>query len=324
MTTNLLPPYQDLYNRYYNKNTPLIELPAPGKNNRIFAKLEYFQHTGSHYDIYFLRLLNRLEEEGMIIQGISTLVESTSGNAGMSCAFIAQQRGYPCEIFLPASLPKTRIESIKQYGATVHEVDGEHFLLDVARALRNFLLEHREEINGVRRCYCPNHSQDVEAPYYFLRIAAEATLQVQEQYGCTFTTFIGAAGNGGTMRGIGTFLRSHSPTMKIVAFEHEACPQALLLRNKEKLQDPPKQHTLYGTSTWGIPFPHLEYNVRYLMNDIFVINDAQWQQGESTLQKLGYEVGHTSSAAYFLACQYCEQHENENVLVLFYDNLTRY
>lgn len=317
----LLAPYDKIASEFRIGGTDLVELPAPGNHNRIFAKLEYQNETGSHYDRVYLSLLSELERQGKISPDVSTLVETTSGNAGISCAFIAQQRGYRCIIFTPAGLRARCVELMQQYGADVKEVIGDQYVADARDAMRLFLNEHVSEKVGRMRCfYTPNHSQ-VEASCDALEpVANEAIAQAGQPFDC----FIGAAGNGCTLKGIGRVLKRSKPTMKVLAFDPSAALVSYQLKYGKVPDHTPKVHHLFGAGAWGIDFPHLAYAVTNLVDDVLIVAEEDWQQSQEKLQQLGYEVGHTSSAAYHLASDHCLRHANQNVLIIFYDKLDRY
>lgn len=320
-TVTLLAPYEKIASEFRIGGTDLVELPAPGNHNRIFAKLEYQNHTGSHYDRVYLWLLNELEGQGKISPETSTLVETTSGNAGISCAFIAQQRGYRCVIFTPAGLRPRCVKLMRQYGAEVKEVTGNQYVADARDSMRLFLTEHVSEKVGKMRCYyAPNHSQ-VEASCDSLEaIATEAIAKAGQPFNC----FIGAAGNGCTLKGIGRVLKRSNPAMKVLAFDPAAALVSYQLKYGRVPEHTPKIHSMFGAGAWGIEFPHLADAVTNLVDDVLIVADEHWQQSQERLRQLRYEVGHTSSAAYYLACNHCISHANQKVLIIFYDKLDRY
>lgn len=316
-----LDPYEKIASEFRIGRTDLVELPAPGTQNHIFAKLEYQNETGSHYDRVYLWLLNEWEKQSKISPDISTLVETTSGNAGISCAFIAQQRGYRCVIFTPAGVRPKCVELMKHYGAVVFEVWGDQYMASARDMMRQFLTKHvSEKVGKMRRYFTPNHSQ-VEASCDALEpVANEAIAQAGQPFDC----FVGAAGNGCTLKGIGRVLKRSKPPMKIFAFDPSSALVAYQLKYGKVSDHVPQAHCLFGAGAWGIDFPHLTYAVANLIDDVLIVDDEDWQQSQEKLKQLGYGVGHTSSAAYHLACDYCLRHANQNVLIIFYDRLDRY
>jgi cysteine synthase A len=300
--------------------TSLVQLPSPGENNQIFAKLEYESPTGSHYGRVYPVLLSQLEAQGKIVPGVSTLVETTTGNAGISFAYFGWQMGYRCVVFAPEGLPEKRLEMIKLYCAELRLSPKEKYIVGASEAMREFLIAHREKKNGVRLFYSPNHSQQAVSCTTLEPIAEEAILQS----GGSFDCFIGAAGNGSTLKGIGTVLRRNNPAVRIIAFDPIEAPVATALKTGCGPAEAPQLHTMYGAGAWGINFPHLTDAVANLVDEVQVIKESQWHLTHVILKLLGYGVGHTSAAAYFLAHHYCQTRTNQKVLIVFYDRLERY
>ncbi len=314
-------PYDDIARGHVIGNTDLVDLPAPGAQNHIFAKVEYQNHTGSHYDRVYLWLLNDLEQQGKIHPNHTTLVETTSGNAGISCAFIAQERGYQCVVFTPKGARPRCNELMRSFGADVREVPGDNYIAAARDGMADFLKENiRERSGGYRKYYSPNHSQvDISCEALAL-IATEAVGQAGHSFDC----FIGGAGNGSTLRGIGEALKKDNPAIRMYAFDPSAALQAYQLKYGKVPGHTPHAHQLFGTGGWDIDFPHLTHAVKHLMDDVLIVEDEDWKQAQVELRKEGYDVGHTSAAAYHLARDYCRRHANQNVLIVFYDSADHY
>jgi cysteine synthase A len=300
--------------------TSLVQLPSPGENNQIFAKLEYESPTGSHYGRVYPVLLSQLEAQGKIVPGVSTLVETTTGNAGISFAYFGWQMGYRCVVFAPEGLPEKRLEMIKLYCAELRLSPKEKYIVGASEAMREFLIAHREKKNGVRLFYSPNHSQQAVSCTTLEPIAEEAILQS----GGSFDCFIGAAGNGSTLKGIGAVLKRNNPDIRIVAFDPEEALVAAAIKEGYEFAVPPRLHTMYGAGAWGIKFPHLIDAITNLVDEVAIVSDGEWRSAQADLISLRYKVGATSAAAYFLARRYCETRTNRKVLIVFYDQLDRY
>ena len=317
----LLGPYQKIADKFDIGDTPLVELPAPGVSNRIFAKLEYRNHTGSHYDRVYLELLSSFERLGKIHPDHTTLVETTSGNAGISCAFVARERDYNCLVFTPAGARPRCNEIMRDFGAEVREVPGQNYIADARDAMVAFWRAHiKERSGGYRKYYLSNHSQEEISCDALAPIATEALGEVGE----SFTCFIGAAGNGCTLRGIGDVLKEDNPDIRMFAFDPSAALQAYQLKHGRLDSHQPRTHQLFGTGGWGINFPHLQYAVNELMEDVWVIDEADWQRTQRELREFGQDVGNTSAAAYHLARDYCRQQAHQRVLIVFYDGASHY
>src|SRR5689334_18676530 len=136
----------------------LKNIGAPN-GNRIFAKLEYQNPGGSHYDRVYLTLFRYLEEKGEIKPGITHLVESTTGNAGASFAWIASQLGYECTVIIPEDVADARKRQILDRGARLVLSPPGKYVAGVIRHLQHYLVEHKEEYKS-GRLYCLNHAKN--------------------------------------------------------------------------------------------------------------------------------------------------------------------
>lgn len=314
-------PYQEIVDSCRIGNTDLVEIPAPGAGNRIFAKLEYQNHTGSHYDRVYPWLLDQLEQEGRIDPAHAVLVETTSGNAGISCAFVAQRRGYKTIIFTPAGARPRCNELMRGYGADVREAAGDDYIADARDAMVTFLREHiHERSGGFRKYYSPNHSKKEISCAALAPIVTEALAQA----GGSFDCFIGAAGNGSTLRGMGEALCRDNLKIRLFGFDPAAAPTAYQIKHGSIRGHTPRPHQLFGTGGWDIEFPHLIYAVQELLDDVLIVEDEQWRQAQRELREIGYDVGNTSAAAYSLARDFCRRHNNQRVLIVFYDAADHY
>lgn len=298
--------------------TPLIRLPAPG-NHRLWAKCECANPSGSHYDRVFRVLLEDLEQRGIIVPGVTTLVETTSGNAGISCAFFARELGYACIIFAPEDLPEARLKLIEGYGATVIRTPRGRYVEGAAEAMRDFLQKNRERKDGVRVSWSPNHSMHPLTCTALAPIAKEILADLG-----SITTFVGAAGNGSTLRGIGQELKDRNARTRIFAFEPiEAANASRFVGNTTFFPDN-RPHHMLGNGVWGVPVPHLTYALEHLVEDVWTIKEGQWQRAQQELLGMGHSVGPTSAAAYCLAQRHCRNSDHKEVVILFYDTLDRY
>ena len=302
--------------------TRLIELPAPGMGNRIFAKAEHENPTGSHYDRVYWNLLQSMEDAGKIHPNITTLVETTSGNSGISCAWLAKLRGYQgCALFTPEKFRPRCIELMAAQGAEVRESTGGNGIMDAARDMRTYLISRvMEKVGELRKFVSPNHSQVLASCDALAPIAEEATAEAGELFDC----FVGAAGNGCTLWGIGSRLREGNPNMHIMAFESSRARVAQEILTMRASQQPHQLHTLFGTGGWGVDFPHLKRAVTELVDNVVPVDEGSWVRAQRELADMGHAVGNTSAASYQLACDYCEGVTDKNVLIVFYDSADHY
>lgn len=186
-------------------NTPLIKI-----SEKIWAKFEGFNPSGSIKDRMATYIINHAEENGLIEKG-DTIIEATSGNSGIAFAFLGAERGYNVKIIMPSNMSEERKQMLRLYGAELIEVEDGKF--DDAIALRDELSERYGYFN-------PNQFHNP------LNIEAHFNITANEiiNQHCNIGAFIDGTGTGGTLMGIGRKLREINPNLKVVAVEPAESP----------------------------------------------------------------------------------------------------
>jgi cysteine synthase A len=186
--------------------TPLIKI-----SERIFAKFEGQNPSGSIKDRMASYIINNAEENNLIKKG-DTIIEATSGNSGIAFAFLAAERGYKCIIIMPANMSEERKQVLRLYGAELIEVPDGKF--DDAIALRDKMAEENGYFN-------PNQFHNplnIQAHY-------EGTgVEILHQHTEKIASFVDGTGTGGTLMGISRLLKMYHPWMKVVAVEPSESP----------------------------------------------------------------------------------------------------
>ena len=186
--------------------TPLIQI-----SERIFAKFEGQNPSGSIKDRMASYIINNAEENGLIKKG-DTIIEATSGNSGIAFAFLAAERGYKCIIIMPSNMSEERKQMLRLYGAELIEVADGKF--DDAIALRDKMAQENGYFN-------PNQFHNplnIQAHY-------EGTgVEILHQHADKIAAFVDGTGTGGTIMGISQLLKMYHPCMKIVAVEPAESP----------------------------------------------------------------------------------------------------
>jgi cysteine synthase A len=186
--------------------TPLIQI-----SERIFAKFEGQNPSGSIKDRMASYIINNAEENGLIKKG-DTIIEATSGNSGIAFAFLAAERGYKCIIIMPANMSEERKQMLRLYGAELIEVPDGKF--DDAIALRDKMAEENGYFN-------PNQFHNplnIQAHY-------EGTgVEILHQHTDKIAAFLDGTGTGGTLMGTSRLLKMYHPWMKTVAVEPAESP----------------------------------------------------------------------------------------------------
>jgi len=193
-------------------NTPLIKI-----SEKLYAKAELFNPTGSIKDRPASYILNHAEKNGTLKKG-DTIIEATSGNMGVSFAWLAAERGYRCVIVMPSNMSEERKKTLEYYGAELIEVPAGEF--DTAISLRDKLAKENGWFN------CNQFANPLNIESHRETTAKEILKDVNygKSWFKTVNAFVTGTGTGGTLMGAGLELKKHIPIIKIVAVEPEESP----------------------------------------------------------------------------------------------------
>lgn len=324
---------EDVYRRLARNigNTPLyeirnIEIP---NGNRIFAKEEYLNPTGSHYDRVFWNLLYSLEREGTICP-CQELVETTSGNAGASFAWLCAALGYKATVVIPQDMPDARLAYIRSLGArTVISPSGEYVAGSIT-SLRKYLKEKKAQAAPI---YCPNHA-GAEFSVIGMSRSGEEIIRDAPSAGIDkIDIYVSALGGGITVRGVGEVLQEEWPEMQLVGVEPFEAPEYYVRKFPERFQSlygmTPTigPHSLLGIGRWGddsYKFPHMEKMLGRI-NDIILVKKEHWCETALKLRDIeAKHVGRTSAASLWAALELAREVEDKTFLILFYDPAWKY
>ena len=281
-------------------NTPMIKIKYRYKNREgyVYAKLEYYNYTGSIKDRLAYYIIKKSKEE-KILKEKQVIVEATSGNTGISFAALGAYFSHPVHIFMPDWVSEERIKIMKLYSANVYLVSKEEggFKEAIKRSE-----EFASKINGFLPRQFEN-SLNIETHY--LTTAKEILNEVNE-----IDTFVSGIGTGGTLMGVAKRLKEYNKNIKIIALEPDKMP---LLSGGKIIGD----HKIEGIGDEFIP-KLVDFN---LIDKVISINDLDAINMTRILaSKLGLGVG-ISSGANFLASVLSG---GKNVVTVFPDDLKKY
>lgn len=193
-------------------NTPLLQL----KGERIFAKAEFLNPGGSIKDRVALAMLEAAKRDGRL-KADSIIVEPTSGNTGIGLALVGRQMGYRVRLVMPAGMSEERKKLVKALGAEFVLIPDEEGLIGAVRRVKQMAAEDE-------RIFVPQQFENPENPrVHYEQTARELWRQMDGQIDC----FVAGVGSGGTLQGVGKFLKEHKEGVKIVAVEPENCSALL-------------------------------------------------------------------------------------------------
>lgn len=289
-------------------NTPLLELSHLEKKfnlkAKIFAKLEYFNVTGSIKDRVAKSMIIEAEKSG-ILKPNSVIIEPTSGNTGIGLASVGTSRGYKVIIVMPETMSKERRQLIKAYGAELVLTDGSKGM--------NGAIEKAEELaKEIPNSFIAGQFTNPANP----AIHRDTTgPEIWKDTEGKIDILVAGVGTGGTITGIGEFLKTKNPKIKIVAVEPASSP--VLSKGIAG------SHKIQGIGAGFIP---KVLNTK-IYDEIIPINDEDaFETGRLLGQTEGILIGISSGAALSAALKLANQDENagKNIVVILPDTGDRY
>jgi cysteine synthase A len=342
----LLPERQEIFDKLEKQigKTDLVEIKYSQieipNGNRIFAKLEYQNPTGSHYDRYWIRLFRTREDSEhnthsgsgknrkRIYPGQSfSIIETTTGNSGASFAWVCRELGYPCEVLIPADMPNARLEQIKYYGAKIHKTPKGKYVKGLTERFRQQLAYDKGDY------VYTNHATDQEDGVSAIEELGNEIAEYFENSKLSVDYFVSALGNGLTTRFIGKALLNHFKSIKIIGVEPFESPTVYSIWDPIKLKeeygtvDFKSNHELIGTGPGeGVVFPNMRKVISdNMLSDIILEKHDEWIIRDKQLNAIpNLSVGHTSAACFDAAMKLANNVQNKNIVVIFYDSQWKY
>ena len=289
-------------------NTPLVELDKfsanKGLDKPVIAKVEYFNPGGSVKDRIALAMIEDAEEKGLLKPG-ATIIEPTSGNTGVGLALVAAVKGYKLILTMPETMSIERRNLVKAYGATVKLTSGKDGLKGAIKAAE----ELRDSIKG---SVILQQFENLANPEKHYRSTGE---EIWRDTDGKVDIFVAGVGTGGTVSGVGKYLKEKNPNVKIVAVEPSDSP---VLSGGQS-----SPHKIQGIGAGFIP---TTYNAAVVDEVFQVENDEAILAGRQLAQQDGLLVGISSGAAAFAAVEIAKRPENKGktIVTLFPDTGERY
>lgn len=288
--------------------TPLLELTRIeeelGLKAKVLAKLEYFNPAGSVKDRIAKRMIEDAEASGKLKPG-ATIIEPTSGNTGIGLAAVATAKGYRTIIVMPETMSVERRQLMRAYGAELVLTEG-------AKGMKGAIAKAEEIAAETENSYIPGQFVNPSNPAAHRDTTGP---EIWEDTDGKVDYFVAGVGTGGTVTGVGEYLKSKNSDVKVVAVEPEA--------SQTLAKGEAAPHKIQGIGAGFVP----ETLNTHIYDEIIpVTNEDAFETGRLLGHKQGVLVGISSGAALWAAIELAKKPENEgkNIVVLLPDTGDRY
>lgn len=279
-------------------NTPMLELTGIEESHSleasVIAKLEYFNPCGSVKDRVAKNMIENAEKNGDLKPG-SVIIEPTSGNTGIGLASVGVSKGYRVIITMPETMSAERRNLMKAYGAELVLTEG-------SKGMNGAIAKAEELAKEIPGAFIPGQFSNPSNPQAHFETTGP---EIWEQTGGNVDILVSGVGTGGTISGVGKFLKSKNPNIKIIAVEPESSP--VLSGGK------PGPHGIQGIGAGFIP----ETLNTEIYDEIVTVADSDaYQNGRELAKTEGLLVGISSGAAVWAAVQAAKREENKGKTIV--------
>lgn len=279
-------------------NTPLMKLTnyisLNGIDAEIYGKLEYFNPAGSVKDRIARAMIDDAEKKGTLKPG-AVIIEPTSGNTGIGLAAVAASRGYKIILTMPETMSVERRNLLKAYGAELVLTEG-------AKGMKGAIEKAQELAASTPNSFIPSQFSNISNPTAHRNTTGP---EIWEDTDGKVDIFVAGVGTGGTISGVGEYLKAQNPNIKVVAVEPAGSPVL-----SKGISGP---HKIQGIGAGFVPDT---LNTKIYDEIIAVENEDAFETGRTLARKEGLLVGISSGSAVFAASILAKRSENKGKIIV--------
>ena len=283
-------------------NTPLVKVNKLSKSKNLYAKIEYFNPAGSVKDRIALAMIEDAENKGLITKN-TTIIEPTSGNTGIGLAFISAIKGYKLILTMPETMSIERRKLLQAYGAELVLTDG-------AKGMKGAIEKAQELHEQITDSFIPQQFKNPANPEKHYNTTAQ---EIWKDTNGEVDIFVAGVGTGGTVSGIGKFLKEQKKDVTIVAVEPASSP---VLSGGQA-----GAHKIQGIGAGFVP-DTFDRNV--VDKIVTVTNEDAVETARLSAKQEGMFIGISSGACLYAAINLANENPDKNVVALLPDTGERY
>ena len=283
-------------------DTPLVKVNKLSKSKNLYAKVEFFNPAGSVKDRIALAMIERAENQGLINKD-TTIIEPTSGNTGIGLSLISAIKGYKIILTMPETMSLERRKLLAAYGAELILTEG-------SKGMKGAIEKAEELHKEIQNSFIPQQFKNPANPEKHYNTTAKEIWKDTEG---KIDIFVAGVGTGGTISGVGKYLKEQNPNIQIVAVEPESSP--VLSKGIAG------SHKIQGIGAGFVPDT---FNRNVVDKIITVTNEDAIETARKSAKTEGMLIGISSGASLFAAINLANENPDKTVVSLLPDTGERY